>query len=160
MIVGGRYPGDSVELSNRQQDVYHHALRKMIDGCRKQYAGPYSLAGIERPTQSNGDVDHRTIQQAHDILAAAWRFVANPLEPTFGFKRSDAADISMSGWLIWLEQEIASWASDADLVPTFRTILENQNEEAGYAAERRLAELLYARFHRVPWAVKRPAGKQ
>ena len=75
-----------------------------------------------------------------------------PVEPSLGLNRLDAADTSMSGWLAWLEREIDTWAFDPDLLLTFLAILANQNQDAGYEAEKRLAQLLLTRFDHVPWS--------
>ena len=53
---------------------------------------------------------------------------------------------------MWLRDEVRSWSGAVWLVSRVMTIMANQNVEAGYEAEDRLAEALYERFADVPWS--------
>ena len=177
MIVTKYFVGDSdgqTQLS--QASVYPDALRIIVRDC----AGPEKLAhmGInddwsETLNPSDG-FDHRTLQAAHDILAATWRF-----RHASWFRQSwpQPADIPpdfpiwdkmqpgrAADWLRDLENETKSWRQGgvgfsfphsyeinphlADLVVR---ILENQKTPVGYRAQKQLAWELVNRFKDVPW---------
>ena len=78
MIVGDCFQGDgsiNTDVMWRQHDVYHQALGIITDICQEYMQLACRL--IDEPAESwerIDYVDHRTLQHAHDILAAVWRF--------------------------------------------------------------------------------------
>ncbi len=105
--------------------------------------------------------DHRTLQLAHDLLAAVWRFryetklrqYESPLEeqkPLIERPRGDKPDF-VGHWLKWLQGEVDSWIHDAERVRLVVTILRNQNQPAGYKAETALHWDIMMGFSDVPW---------
>ena len=78
MIVGSRFVEDG-EVDNyvmwRQHDVYYPALHIIVDTCQEYIRLAYSLiSDPDKNWESIESYDHRTLQDSHDILAAAWRF--------------------------------------------------------------------------------------
>lgn len=160
MIIGPHYHGDDDrEMIVLQHDVYHKALGIIVEECRRFYVLANALAGVkeELPTCENLQVDHRTLQNAHDILAAVWRYKTNciqlklPLVDSAGQQLPETKILTMNDWLMWLTSEVKSWADSPWLVRFVWTIIENQNTKPGYDAEESLTEGLYERFRDVPW---------
>ena len=105
--------------------------------------------------------DHRTLQIAHDLLAAVWRFRYEmklrqfelPFEeqkPLFEQPRGDEPAF-MGHWLTWLQEEVDSWIHDPERVRLVVTILRNQNQPVGYKAETALHWDIMMGFSDVPW---------
>ena len=177
MIVTKYFVGDSDGQTQRSQaSVYPDALRIIVRDC----AGQENLARMglnddwsETLNPSNG-FDHQTLQAAHDILAATWRFRH---ASSFRQRWHQSADIPPdlpiwdmiepgrpADWLRDLEAETKSWRQGgfglevsvsyqrnprlADLVVR---ILENQKTPVGYRAQMQLAWELVNRFKDVPW---------
>ena len=96
--------------------------------------------------------DHRTLQGAHDLLAAVWRYRHDYIRqreiPNLQPHEESAIE---SLWLNWLRGELLSWIDHPHLVRSIQLILANQNKPAGYAAESRLGIDIMDRFSEVPW---------
>ena len=77
MIVGTFFDGDDdAEIAWKQHDVYGEALGAIIQVGNRLTLFAKSLLD-DKAHASWGTIetcDHRTLQGAHDILAAAWRF--------------------------------------------------------------------------------------
>jgi hypothetical protein len=161
MIVGQFYDGDwDDRLKWEQHDVYGDALGIIVSVCRNHVKLACALLQAPWPEQweSNFRFDHRTLQDVHDILAAAWRHTASPTQPTLPFDDAPSeAGERVSKWLQWLRVEIESWRKDPHMIALVFTILANQNKEKGYQAEEELAERLYERIPAVPW--RRPSAR-
>ena len=101
--------------------------------------------------------DHCTLQTAHDLLAAAWRYqtdarqLALPFPPTLPCVRphNDAPIATL--WLDWLRNELSGWIDHPHLVRSIHVILKNQNSRVGHAAESRLCRDIVDRFGWIPW---------
>ena len=171
---GGDYV-DQVQWS--QHRVYDDALKIIVRNCE----GQAKLAQMvlyddwgERWEWIELQ-DHRTLQVAHDMLAAAWRYrhaFETKLFPLPFDGRQfplpfeewwDGDGPNFAGrWLAWLDNETKSWRegrfwfTDSDdrnarLIRLVVRILENQNNPVGYRAESNLAWEILNRFKDVPW---------
>lgn len=156
MIVADRFEGDDVVLAREQHDVYGDALGIILGGCRSHFVNACHIAGGEDPLdrwpRDKSNIDHRTMQDAHDLLAAAWRFRVRP--PQLSLLAPEPKRSDVGAWLQWLRAEIAGWNAHPDLVRLVLTIVTDQNAVAGYVAEDELTSLLRARFCVVPWKTK------
>lgn len=155
MIVGNYFDGDEDRTTAwAQHDVYGKALDIIVTGCREHVTFAIDLLGLQWPKQWTTDFryDHRTLQGAHDLLAAAWRFRTNSIQPVLPFGGEDQGhEQQMGAWLSWLRSEVSSWRHQLRLIALVMTILAEQNNELGYQAEDELAERLKLRFDDVPW---------
>ena len=74
MIVGCSFDGDwDDRLKWEQHDVYGKALGIIVRGCRDHLNLAILLLQVQWPEgwESIPSIDHRTLQDTHDILAAA-----------------------------------------------------------------------------------------
>lgn len=137
-----------------QHDCYGDALQILVSACLEHARNSAALLGVEVPPAWTGThhLDHRTLQAAHDILAAAWRFRANTVQPAHPLDRpSTGASATRGEWLEWLINEVRGWHSRPELVRLLLTINAHQNRPEGYAAEGALGAELRNRFSDVPW---------
>lgn len=154
MIVGSEIPDDDENIAWRQHDVYKQALEIIV-----LEANRYARMARQILSDSHYDgwgetrhVDHRTLQAAHDLLAAVWRWYY--LNPEFNF--TDVPEQNLEDeWLHWLAREVAKWVDAPELVRLIQIILSHQNEDIGYAAEAKLSLEVLERFQHLPW----PEGK-
>jgi hypothetical protein len=75
--VGKRFDGDDdTEVAWKQHDVYHQALGIIIESCNRltRFAKALMDDKGHKHWGNAESCDHRTLQEAHDLLAAAWRF--------------------------------------------------------------------------------------
>jgi len=99
-------------------------------------------------------IDHRTMQDVHDLLAAAWRFEASPAQFALGETRAAPVD-RMDEWLRWLRTTVEAWSSKPERVRTVMLIITNQNTQVGYVAEDQLRNYLAAEYEHIPWDTPR-----
>lgn len=154
LIVGAFFQGDDdTEVAWKQHDVYHQGLGILIGTCNRlaQFA---KLLLDDKTHLEWGSVrtcDHRTLQGAHDLLAAAWRFRNVSRQGSSPFDRETRSVEPESLWLEWLGAEVANWVEHPSLVRNVQLILANQNQQLGYIAESSLCLGILDRYPDVPW---------
>jgi hypothetical protein len=154
VIVGEFFDGDDdTEIARKQHDVYHHGLGILIEGCNRYARFARALlndAGHEDWGQIR-ECDHLTLQGAHDLIAAAWRFRHDLRQGSLPLGGASTIVMPETLWLDWLRAELARWIDSPALVRSVQLILTNQNQPVGYAAESRLCLDILDRFPDVPW---------
>jgi hypothetical protein len=137
MLVYDYFEGDDLQLAGQQHDCYGRALGVIASECLRQIqSGRPLLRDPAAETRARG-FDHRTLQVAHDILAAAWRHAVSA---------SPTGEKSMESWLGWLALEVQSWTQQPRLIFACSNILDFQNSDEGYSAEDQLRICLLERF--------------
>ena len=154
MWVGPCFDGDvDMEVAKKQNDVYGQALWIIVRQCNL-YA-EFARRVLDDADHSEwGTVesfDHRTLQGAHDLLAAVWRFRNDFQQPLLPFVDKKSLDELQTLWLGWLRHEIAGWIDYPHRVRLVQLILTNQNELPGYIAEAQLSLDIINWFTEVPW---------
>ena len=154
MWVTPCFDGDvDMEVASKQHDVYGQALWIIVKQCNL-YA-EFALRVLDDADHPEwGTVesfDHRTIQNAHDLLAAAWRFRNDFRQSELPFVKKNSLDEVQDLWLDWLRNEIARWIDYPERVRWVQLILTNQNKQPGYVAEAQLALNIINGFAGVPW---------
>lgn len=157
MIVCSCFAEDDLHVAWQQHEVYGKALSVIASECQRRARVAATILDIEPPKAAaiEDGFDHRTLQTGHDIIAAAWRFRMNVSQARLSFDGSEP--LGMRGWLNWLHAEISSWEHEPILVRHVIKILEHQNTDVGYRAERRLHRGLLRRYDDVPWPKERAA---
>ena len=154
MIVGSYFEGDvDLDAALRQHDVYVHALHIIVSTCNRYARFARSVLDDTKHTYW-GEVDsydHRTMQTAHDLLAAVWRFRHDFLQPKLPLETKGALIDLQRHWLEWLRREISGWTYESNLVRSVQLILANQNETIGYRAEAALCLGILEKFGDIPW---------
>lgn len=138
----------------RQHDVYESALRIIVATCQEYERFARAMLDVGTGHECVTSVDHRTLQDAHDLLAAAWRFrwelrlrqFELPLE-----EMTSEEPQFVNHWLEWLGSEVRSWIKRPSLVQPVLDILHNQHSSEGYEAEARLAWEVMGVYYNVPW---------
>lgn len=155
MWVANYFHGDndpSTKISWIQHDMYSDALRIIVDGSLSHIRAAYSLSGHSCSDNLSRfrKFDHRTLQLAHDVIAAAWRYHCLKNEMPLFFHTDQISSIA-NRWLTWLQTEVSLWFEQPDIVRNLVIVLANQNGEIGYRAEDLLTKALVERFRSVPW---------
>lgn len=189
MRVNSHFPGDGeidMYIHWLQHNVYGEALRIIAKGCYRHTERASAILGYgDWERVSTDEIDHRTLQYAHNILAAIWRFrysfklrqfdfpveQTNSIDPNYmnrWWKWSDwwkwrraweqervIENEITEHWLKWLRDEIESWRDYPTLVRLVMKIIANQNRPVGYQAEAELAWELLISYDDVPWHKER-----
>ncbi len=139
MIVGTYFDGDNDDVLKWQQhDRYKESLAIFAYGCIRHYKNAAVMRGEDNSDVAanfdklNQGFDHRTLQAAHDYLAAWWRWKKGRHDPYL----EGMEPVTVENWLDWLRQEVETWPTNAPIiVHNVMRVLLNQNTEAGYEAE-------------------------
>ncbi len=154
MIVGSFFEGDvDMEVAGKQHDVYSQALGIIVSRCNL-YAEFARFVLDDTGHREWGRIDrfdHRTLQHAHDLLVAVWRFRHDYRQLALPFMRKEPLDETPRLWLDWLRREVEGWIRYPDRVRLVQLILTNQNERRGYLAEAELSVNIMDGFTDVPW---------
>ncbi len=148
MIIAPKFDGDDwLELQRAQHDTYGEALRILVERCRIAFKNAVVVtAAFDDPIYDtllvmSDRIDHRTMQNAHDHLAAAWRKKNRFVQPDL-FVGQNMAELARE-WLLWLRKEVDQWLmSRPGIVRLVCLVLVQQNVKGGYQAEDELLEAL------------------
>lgn len=153
MIVGEMFEEDDMDVAWRQHDVYHAALGVIVNGTNVFVrTARHVLKDQQHPSWGHVElIDHRTLQAAHDILAAAWRWRFLRVEHGLLREKQDDTVALESTWLAWLRGEVLAWINEPEIIRLLQIVMSNQNEPVGYAAEAKLGVVLIDRFTEVRW---------
>ena len=156
MIVGSYFRGDSDKVVMwLQHDVYGEALRIISSICQEYTNFAHRILDDDWYERDLSDgFDHRILQDAHDTIAAAWRFRCLPsvrqMELPIDGDHEGTPNF-VGHWLNWLQEEVRSWKDSPYLIRLVTRILRNQNKPEGYSAEADLKQELLAHYDDVPW---------
>lgn len=154
MIVGKMFPGDPMWIAHIQHDLYHKYVGIIFDKARKEYLKAESIIGVNTELgdelRKPNRIDHRTIQELHDVIAGKFRFNWLVLKnQQFDlFKSPEAISESPSDianqWRIFLDSELDAIFKDSpDLIKHIcvATIYANPDEH-GCVAEDHIYEYI------------------
>jgi hypothetical protein len=154
MIVSSCYQGDdNEELRHAQFEVYNSALGILVSRSNRFARTAKRLLETDLP-ENWGTVslfDHRTLQMAHDLLAAAWRF-AQSRQFELRLDRNSLATDHQCHWLEWLRGQVDEWIDSPYLHRHIQQVLANQSSTIGFEAQTNLCRAILTRFPEVPWA--------
>ena len=156
MIVSSLFQeDDGDDVMWMQHDVYNEALGIISGACQEYMNLAHRILDDDQHKwEVITSYDHRTLQRAHDTIAAAWRFRWLPslrqMEFPWDQGREGCPDFA-GHWLKWLEEEVSSWKHNPLLIRLVVTIVQNQNVPVGYRAEGDLNVELLLRYEDVPW---------
>jgi hypothetical protein len=155
MVVKDYFYGDndpSSKVSWIQHDVYQSSLRLIVSACLNHMKSGFMMVGQDYPKKWDREIqfDHRTLQLAHDLVAAAWRFDCLETEMPLFFQ-TDREVVIERKWKAWLQNELYLWRDQPAIVRNVIIVLGNQNTENGYHAEDLLTQALVNRFDNVDW---------
>lgn len=157
MWVVPRFDGDvDMELAKKQHEVYGQALGIIVRQCNLYAEFARSLLDDDDHPEwgTVESFDHRTLQGAHDLLAAAWRFRNAFRQSELPFVNKNSLDEAQKLWLDGLRNEVDRWINYPERVRWVQLILTNQNKPLGYIAEAQLALNIINGFSDVPWDQK------
>jgi len=153
VIVGRYFEGDDKKVAWKQHDVYYEALGIIISTCNKHVNTARAILQTSvRPGWGSVETcDHRTLQDAHDRLAAVWRSQNDFRQSSLISDDNRSLDDVKNLWLGWLRKEMEDWCNFPHLINSVQVILTNQNNRPGRLAEIELSIAIMDRFPQVPW---------
>jgi hypothetical protein len=153
VIVGSTFEGDNNEtLKWIQHDTYSRNVGMLFWYAREHYTQAARLVGVqtelaERIARAD-QFDHRVLQDAHDEIAAYYRFAYDgrgqiplPLEGTPPYQAW-----LQQHWTTFFEAEVQALAQDPAIARAILNAVAYQNTDRGYASEKELLALLKLRY--------------
>ena len=140
MLVVDQFEGDDTALALRQQAVFSAAVDTMLVLCERHYHHACAIARVPatRWPEDDRGLDRRRLQEAHDVLAAVWRWQIAPpqLQLALG---GPPRPYDMADWLRWLAAEVGEWHAEPDRVLAAVALVgDPASDSAGLAAALRL----------------------
>jgi hypothetical protein len=152
MWVGTEFPGDTNKpLKGVQFGLYWELLPILQSRPRDRYLAACRLVQMDTELatllRTMDGFDHRTLQDAHDLIAAWFRFSQDDGgqlrlgETDEGYLERLAAE-----WRAFFEDEVNRLSADDDFGRAVLVASAFGNTEEGYAAEAQLREILSERY--------------
>lgn len=147
MIVGKCFPEDEDhEVQWMQHDVYWESVALILETARVAYLRAQRTIGVSSPEifllKTLRGFDHRTLQNAHDLIAVYWRFRSNLKYPRLPVV-APTIEMLKEDWRQWLRAELRSLC---EFYPEFVQAVVRAaaygNLDLGYEAEKSLDEML------------------
>ena len=145
MICVPNFPGDDDKrLFDMQSDSYWDFIWTIVNVARERYLGAESVLRCYAPmsiqVRQLNSIDHRTVQDIHDLIAAWYRFKRRTerlflLEPNL---RED--------WSRFLRAEAISLSESAEFVTGILDACIHASNEIGYAGENRAMSVQKTRY--------------
>jgi hypothetical protein len=140
------FPGDNNRtLMEVQHGVYSEMVARLFAGPRERYLAAAALLGIEndlsKRLRSMNSFDHRTLQLAHDRIAAFFRFSDDGGQLQLSESESDYRRRLEEAWREFVLSEVGRFTTDDEFASAVCTATAFANKERGFAAERWLDEL-------------------
>jgi hypothetical protein len=152
MIVASMFSGDNNSaLMQVQSSVYGEMLGRLFMAARERYLAAASLLGVENALSERlrtmDNFDHRTLQVAHDHIAAFFRFSRDD----GGQLQLDESDENYfrrleETWREFLQSEIRQLTADDEFTRSVCKATAFGNNGPGYAAEDWLDQFLRDRY--------------
>jgi hypothetical protein len=152
MIVGKSFEGDdNITLSRLQHDVYSEVLRRLFESARDRHLTAASLVGVEDELslrlRAMRGFDHRTLQLAHDRIAAYFRFQSpGSAQLYLGEDEVKYLERLTQEWREFFAGEVEDFTQRDEYVRAACKAACFGNTEPGYTAEDQLDQLLTRRY--------------
>jgi len=152
MWVGHEFAGDDNQtLKDVQFRLYGEMLLRLFSRPRDRYLDASRL--IQVPTElavrvrAMDGFDHRTLQDAHDLIAAWYRYFQDDGgQLRLGESPADYEKRLATEWREFFEQEVASLTGSDEFTRDVLTSAVFANSDRGYAAEAGAREYLKERY--------------
>jgi hypothetical protein len=152
MMVGSEFPGDNNKtLMDVQHTAYGEMVVRLFTGPRDRYLAAAALLRVDDKLtghlRSMDGFDHRTLQLAHDRIAAFFRFAHDDGgQLQLGETDADYRQRQADSWRAFVQSEVERLTTDDEFTRAICTATAFGNKEPGVAAERWLDQFLRDRY--------------
>jgi hypothetical protein len=156
MIIGSKFPGDDHDAAmSVQHALYGEAVGMLARLARDRLARADLAAGGETVIGSllrgRTSFDHRVLQDAHDLIAAEFRFTRHGHLFRGAHETERVWELRIAGlWWAFLVKEADRLLERADFLHAILSALAFQNSPAGYRAEDEARVILETEY--MEWA--------
>jgi len=153
MIKVPRFDGDNNDkLLNVQHDAYWDLVAWLFETARRRYLEAARLLRAEddltKAVQEKTTFDHRTLQDAHDLIAAHYRFTHDDGGQLRIGEDADGYRLRLrKAWDGFFRSEVRALVQDDEIALAMVKATVYENQKDGYSAESRVECLLNERYH-------------
>lgn len=157
MIVTNTFENDCNErLKLVQHDDYGRNVVKIFKAARSELIHANAILEshllIVKKAKEVSSINHRALQDAHDILAAAFRYQWDDGGQLALFEKHDSQSSRYSfEWTSWLERQLQDLVRYPQLVRSVVQSVVFTNTEMGYMAEGQVCAFLLSYFNAEDW---------
>lgn len=152
MWVGAEFRGDEdKELMEIQHDLYGEALGYLFCEAREEFLRAERMLDertmLGLAIENERSFDHRVLQDAHDLIAAEFRYQRADLpQPPLPFDSDTERNRLEEHWRSFVRDEAKQLAREPETCRAILMTVAYQNTEIGYQAEDTLEALLVERY--------------
>ena len=157
MIIGEAYISDNNKaLKMAQHETYSHNIVAIFEMARSEFVRADAILNaqllIAETAESINKFDHRVLQDAHDIMAASYRYRCDDgVQPRLWPEGGERSSYGPR-WNRWFTLELEKMIKHPSFVRAVVEAVVFSNTELGYMAEHRMCQLLVAYFEMERWA--------
>ena len=152
MNIGSDFPLDSERLARLQHEVYGKSIAMIVSHSQEQYRRAETILDVRTELGKHLPVssfDHRTVEHAHDQIAAQFRyFYINKPRLFDSSEAGEDSDLFLKEWNDYLLRElreVGDWAADFYRLICVAVVFPNPDEK-GIEAEEALYEIVNTRY--------------
>ena len=152
MMVGSEFPGDDNRtLMDVQHAVYGEMVVRLFTGPRDRYLAAAALLRVDdqlsQQLRSMDGFDHRTLQLAHDRIAAFFRFAHDDGgQLQLGETEADYRQRLAASWREFVQLEVERLTTENEFTRAICTATAFGNKKPGVEAEHWLDQFLRDRY--------------
>lgn len=157
MIITEVFENDQNKfLKKVQHDEYGQSIGRIFEAARSEFIHADAVLNAKllmaEELRAVTTFDHRVLQDAHDIIAAAYRYRHDDGgQLQLGESRDTQQIRYLRQWTSWLTSQLKELVRYPQFVrPTVESVL-FANTEMGYTAENRLCDTLLTHFSAGDW---------
>ena len=157
MIVGKVYSGDNNEtLKWVQHDLYSQIMPEIFRRPKERFVKAARLVEYQQPLidilKNITSFDHRVLQNAHDIVAARYRYLHDDFGQMLLFCNLSQEDRYRRNWSQWFHKEIKVLTDYNNFTRAAVKAVAFENSKMGYAAKDNLENFLASYYSMGDWA--------
>lgn len=158
MIIFRVYDNDCNKVLKRvQHDEYMRSIVSIFNVAKTALVRADAIIGsdllIVEEARAVTTFDHRVLQDAHDIIAAAYRYQYDDGGQLHLFDESGAQRIRyLRQWTQWLADQLLELTGYPQFVRSVVECVIFSNTEMGYMAENRVCDILLTHYSAGDWA--------
>lgn len=157
MIIAHAYKSDNNKLlKDSQHDLYEKHVFKIFEAAKLKLIQADSILNanflITKKARDIDSFDHRILQNAHDIIAAAYRYRYDDGGQLNLFRRDiTIQDYYKIEWARWFYKELDSLLDYSRFVRAVVECVVYSNTNLGYDAEHSVCDVLISHYGMEDW---------
>jgi len=158
MIICKVYPSDDNKTLKRiQNDHYSSYVSELFSAAKKKFIQADAILNANLKITASAKIiehfDHRVLQDAHDIIAATYRYRFDDGSQRDLFESDDELrNRYLEGWAEWFFAELETLVNHPDFVRSVVECVVFANSQPGRIAENMLCSVLITHYGLEDWS--------